>query len=553
MKTKFFGKLLACLLMSVIGGMEINAQVTERPRPEEWKQLVKGARFMDRLLPMPDGTRQKGIWGTASVQNRYVDNGIESADISFWGGNILQTTDGKYHMYVCGWPESSPRGHMFWSNSTVYHAVSDRLHGPYTIKHSIGKGHNPEAFRLKDGRVVVYVIDGYYIADNEDSPVWNYQKFSFDQRDRRIIEGLSNLTFAKRQDGSYLMVCRGGGVWVSRDGVLPYKQLTDRRVYPAVSGRFEDPVVWRDSLQYHLIVNDWLGRIAFYQRSKDGVHWVTEQGEAYVPGVSVHNDGEVENWFKYERAKVFQDKEGRAVQINFAVIDTLKHNDLPGDRHSSKNICIPMNKGLQLAVLNEQPITEKTKRIELRIKAEEGFNPQTDIDVKSLRFGSFTEVNFGRGSQAVKTRNEGDDLIVIFRGKDSGITADEFAPKLLGRKTGGELVYGYASLPYVDYQTPLLSSLRPQYDKERKCLKVKVGNFGLAESKPASIQVCVNKQVVATGEIPSMLPYEEKTMLLNTSETLDDPTIVYETVISVDAAEVERCRFPIMEDNSKKK
>ena len=193
----------------------------------------------------------------------------------------------------------------------------------------MGKGHNPEAFQLKDGRVVVYVIDGYYIADGVDSKVWTYGKFSFDSRDRKIIEGLSNLTFARRQDDSYLMVCRGGGVWISKDGLSPYMQLTDKRVYPDVEGRFEDPVVWRDELQYHLIVNDWLGRIAFYQRSKDGVHWVTEQGEAYVPGVSFHKDGAVEHWFKYERPKVFQDEKGRAVQMNFAVIDTIKWNDLP--------------------------------------------------------------------------------------------------------------------------------------------------------------------------------------------------------------------------------
>ena len=208
----------------------------------------------------------------------------------------------------------------------------------------MGKGHNPEAFRLKDGRVVVYVIDGYYIADGVDSKVWTYGKFSFDSRDRKIIEGLSNLTFARRQDDSYLMVCRGGGVWISKDGLSPYMQLTDKRVYPDVEGRFEDPVVWRDELQYHLIVNDWLGRIAFYQRSKDGVHWVTEQGEAYVPGVSFHKDGAVEHWFKYERPKVFQDEKGRAVQMNFAVIDTIKWNDLPNDKHSSKNISIPLNK-----------------------------------------------------------------------------------------------------------------------------------------------------------------------------------------------------------------
>lgn len=82
----------------------LTAQVTERERPAEWAQLVEGARFMDRFLPMPQGTKGEGIWGTDSVQGRYVDNGIELPDISFWGGNILQTSDGKYHLYVCGWP-----------------------------------------------------------------------------------------------------------------------------------------------------------------------------------------------------------------------------------------------------------------------------------------------------------------------------------------------------------------------------------------------------------------------------------------------------------------
>lgn len=270
----------------VICCMSAMSQIVTRECPVEWKNLVKGARFMDRFLPMPAGMQQRNIWGADSVLNRYVDNGIEKQGMSFWGGNILQTSDGKYHLYVCGWPESSPKGHMFWPNSTVYHAVSESLSGPYKIQNSIGKGHNPEAFRLKDGRIVVYVIDGYYIADNETSKVWMYGKFNFDARNRKVIEGLSNLTFARRQDNSYLMVCRGGGVWISKDGLSTYNQLTDKRVYPAVDGRFEDPVVWRDSLQYHLIVNDWLGRIAYYERSKDGLHWVVEQGEAYMPGIA---------------------------------------------------------------------------------------------------------------------------------------------------------------------------------------------------------------------------------------------------------------------------
>lgn len=538
MKKLFLG------LMAIGLCVSLQAQVTERPRPAEWVQLVPGARFMDRFLPMPDGTRaQRQVWGTDSVQNRYVDNGIEASDLSFWGGNILQASDGKYHLYVCGWPERSPRGHMFWPNSTVFHAVSDRLHGPFKIQNSVGKGHNPEAFRLADGRVVIYVIDGYYIADKEDSPVWTYGQFDFDPRDRRIIEGLSNLTFARRQDGSYLMVCRGGGVWISRDGLSPYRQLTDKRVYPDVDGRFEDPVVWRDSLQYHLIVNDWLGRIAFYQRSMDGLHWVTEQGEAYVPGISFHKDGEIEHWFKYERAKVFQDKQGRAVQMNFAVIDTIKWEDLPGDRHSSKNICIPLNKGLLLDVLNKEPIMPKTKRIEVRIQAEPGFNPQTDVDVESLRFGSYTEVNFGRGCKAVKTRKDGADLIVVFNGKNSGITADEFAPKLIGRTVNGNLLYGYARLPYVNYCPALLSVGRPHYDKTQKMLKVQVENFGLSVSESAQVEIRQNGKTLAQGEVPVLAPYAKADLALKLLAALATDTVPCEVVVRMGGKEIEVVEF----------
>lgn len=522
--------------------MTATSQVTERERPAEWTQLIHGARFMDRFMPMPEGTKALDIWGTDSVQNRYVDNGIELPDISFWGGNILQTPDKKYHLYVCGWPERSPKGHMFWGNSTVFHATSDNPIGPYRIENSIGKGHNPEAYRLDDGRIVVYVIDGYYIADSEDSHVWSYGRFHFDARDRKIIEGLSNLTFARRPDGSRLMVCRGGGVWVSRDGLSTYHQLTDKRVYPAVHGEFEDPVIWRDSLQYHLIVNDWLGRIAFYQRSKDGVHWITEDGEAYIPGISVHPDGEVEHWFKYERLKIFQDDYGRAIQANFAVIDTIKWEDLPGDRHSSKNISIPLNKGLLMEVLNETEITPATHTIDLRIRAEEGFNPLTDLDISSLRFGSHTEVNYGRGSKPIRSRALGKDLIVTFKGKGSGITPDEFAPKLIGKDIHGNMVFGYARLPYVDYQPALLSSRRPKYNKETGSLEIQIENFGLTTSAETDIEVTFNGTSLGQAHVSPLEPYAATTLTLQ-SNTLTAEQGTYEVIFLSAGKEIERNTF----------
>lgn len=458
---------------------------------------------MDRFETMAPSRVARATWGAEAVRNRYVDNGIEQDGISFWGGNILKGQDGQYHLYVCGWPENSRRGHMFWSNSTVFHAVSSQLGGPYKVQNSIGKGHNPEAYVLDDGRIVVYTIDGYYIADNPNGP-WMFGKFEFDARGHRIIEGLSNLTFCRRQDGSRLMVCRGGGVWISRDGLQPWRQITSERVYPAVRGEFEDPIVWRDSLQYHLIVNDWLGRLAWYERSLDGLHWVVEPGEAYTYAFSRHEDGTVEPWFKYERAKVFQDEHGRVVQMNFAVIDTLKNEDLPNDTHSSKNICIRMNKGLLLEVLNTEPITAKTKKIELRIKGEQDFDPVEEIDLQSLSFGSYKEVNYGRGARAQKARREGQDLIVTFNAKGCGIDAEEWAPKLIGRTKAGRLLWGYAKLPYVNYRPAVLSATAA-YEKEG-AQWVDVENFGLTPSLPQALQVKNIQGQEVSVSVPALQP-----------------------------------------------
>jgi len=503
------------------------SQITERERPAEWKQLVKGARFMDRFLPMKGNVLSSDTWGADCVLPRYVDNGIEDGIWSYWGGNIRKGEDGKYHLFVCGWLECSPKGHMEWPNSYVFHTVSDNLTGPFKPVRIIGKGHNPEMFRAKDGRYVVYVIDGRYVSDDLNGK-WEYGKFDFNARDRRIIEGLSNLSFAQREDSSYVMVCRGGGIWVSRDGLSEYNQLTDKRVYPDVDGRFEDPVIWRDHIQYHLIVNDWLGRIAFYLRSKDGVNWVVDPGEAYMPGVAVHADGQVEDWFKYERLKVYQDKFGRAIQANFAVIDTLKNEDKPFDHHSSKNISIPLNPGLLLTILDEKPITSGTKTIRVKIQAEEGFNPQKDIDVNSLRFGASEEVNYGRGCQVLNTENAGKDLIVTFNGKGNGITKDEFAPKLIGKYKDGRMLYGYARLPYIDYIEPILSARAPIFTKSGKGLEciVEVQNFGQVESKKALVEVGYKKEgktiKVASGMVPALKPYEKTDLLFSAKDRFEE-------------------------------
>lgn len=525
MKSFFVIVFSFCFMITVI-----QAQTTERERPAEWEELVFGGRFMDRFLSMPvQGPLTSDTWGAAGVVPRYTENGIEDNDWSYWGGNARLGKDGKYHLFVCRWREDAEKGHMAWPQSEVVHAEAENSLGPYKVKKTIGPGHNPEWFQLKDGRYVIYVYKGYYIADSLEGP-WEYKKFVFDNRDRKIIDGFSNLTFARREDGSYLMVCRGGGVWFSQTGTSTYFQVTDKRVYPPVEGRFEDPVVWKTNIQYHMIVNDWYGRIAYYLRSKNGVHWKVEPGEAYQPGIARYEDGTVVDWFKYERIKMLQDEYGRAFQAHFAVIDTIKWNDLSNDNHSSKHICIPLTVGRLVSVLNKDKIDATTKSVWVKIAAEDGFNPHTDMDLESLRFGAPEEVNFGRGCKVLKTEKDGPDLIIIFDGAGNGIEEDNFTAKLLGKNSKGDLLFGYARLPWVKYLEPILSARLPgiTQGKDGSKLILEIQNFGQVPSEPAPVEIEYVKSGqevhIVTGRVPVLQPFQKVVLDLHGDIVLNPGT-----------------------------
>ncbi|MDR0536277.1 MAG: glycoside hydrolase family protein [Puniceicoccales bacterium] len=519
----------SALLAPPAGAAEVapdKTKVTQRALPPEWKQLVPGGRFMDRFEPMRGSRLSSDTWGAPNVIPRLVDNGIEEREYSYWGGNILRGEDGRYHLFVCGWLEKSPRGHAEWGNSDVFHAVSDTMHGPFKRVAKIGIGHNPEVYRAKNGKYVLDVsggahVRGRYLADSLDGP-WKFEKripAHSDRRDRANSFG-DNFTFASREDGSVIMVPRNGQIWISKDGLDTFFEVGER-CYPKLPGNYEDPVIWRDNVQYNLIVNDWRGRIAWYLRSKNGVDWVIDPGEAYVPGVSRHAGGGVEDWFKYERMKIFQDAHGRAIQANWAVIDVFKNQDRGGDNHSSKNITVPINPGRLLEILDAAPVSAKdSKTIRVKIASEPGFDAQADVDIPSLRFGANSEVNYGRGAAALSSEKVGADLVVTFDGPASGITPDEFAPKLLGRTVKGGLLYGYARLPGVKYVEPILSSRMPVADATaRDGYSIETQNFGQVASEKAELVIFAlgdggAKTVLARATVPALQPYAKATVEL---------------------------------------
>lgn len=552
-KTK---KLKHCILSAVCfmtANIAANAQ-----------SLVAGGQFMDLIQPMPGSvTSTSSDWG--DVKPRWKDNGMEDAVRSYWGGNIVKGDDGKYHMYVAGWPENSSRGHATWSSgSRIYHIVADNPCGPYKYVSDIGAGHNPEIYKTGDTYVIYKISSLGYYKSNTLGESWEKGEYQFDLRGRTLIAGenretsLSNCTFAKREDGSFVMMDRGGGVWISKDGLKDsWHQISHKTSYSGNRRYYEDPVVWKDHLQYHMIVNDWNARKAYYNRSLDGRTWTVEAGTAYsadetqYPTIfSVHKDGTQERWHKYERPKVLQDSIGRAEYINFAVIDTEKSNDKGSDTHSSKNIVMPLIKPLVLEVLNSETITSSTTEIRVRVRAEAGFNPSADLDLESLCFGAHSKVNYGNGFKAASSVADGNDLIITFTGTAgaSGITATEFAPKMLGKKKDGSIAFGYASLPYVDYKPAMLSALRPYVPVDGGNLTIDVTNYGLSASAQGSLKLYdANNTLIGQTELAPIAPYETVTVAIAPKTTVKSRLSKFIVIFYADNKEVVREEIPSTE------
>ena len=476
-------------------------------------ELVPGGAFIDRILPMPapNGLRSD-TWGGKNVKPRVVENGLEEPAWSYWCMSVHREADGLYHMFATRWSEADPRGHNAWPDSHVVHATATSPTGPFTVKQEVGPGHNVMCYRAKDGTYVLYVIGGAYTAKSLDGS-WKKFDLKYDLRGMPKVP-MSNHSFTSREDGSVLMVSRGGHIWISEDGLKPFQKITSESLFPRIPGRFEDPVLWRDEVQYHLIVNDWYGRTAFYLRSPDGVNWTWDEGKAYDIEVVRHPDGSKEGWHKLERPNVLQDAHGRATHLYLAAMDAPKDLDHGGDGHSSKVLALPLvvERRLEISPAGNAKFTNAP--VQVKILAEPGFDPAS-VEVASLRFGPSKEVNYGKGAKALEARLTDEALAVTFDSTGSGFSPTDPVAKLLGKTKQGDLLLGYVRAPGHQGLTPLLSQ-RPAKLGKREPLTVMVENFGLVASQPTpmktTVRTAAGKEHVADSTIPALAPYAGSTV-----------------------------------------
>lgn len=434
-------------------------------------KMVKGASFSDLIQPMPIHEKlTSNVWGADGVLPRDANNGIEDAEWSYWGGRpVYDKTDGKYHMNVTRWPANDTKGHWEWPRSTVAYAVAEKPTGPYKIVKDIvydfqgGLGHNPDIILLNDGTYLFYSLINWeatlFTSKTMSGPWKRLGVMVVDWKSSNEDEKLAyryerNLSGVQLEDGRFLFVTKGGEMMISQgtDPLGTYKIISEQIRYNKIipekyrNSNYEDPVLWKDDVQFHMMINAFWDYRCIYLRSPDGINWKFNPGTAYTPNSTKYEDGTQTHWYKLERPHVLTDDFGRATHLSLAVIDVPKADDLARDKHSSKNIILPLIKHKRIKMLNAKKVNANTKSIKILIVSEEGFDAQKDSDIESIRFGAAEEVDFGRGCKVLKSKNKGKDLLLEFDGSGNGITEDNFACKFLGKTNAGELLIGFSKL-----------------------------------------------------------------------------------------------------------
>ncbi|OON95270.1 MAG: hypothetical protein ATN31_11270 [Candidatus Epulonipiscioides saccharophilum] len=421
---------------------------------------IFGSSFSDLIKPLPaNHLISTGIWGADYVLPRDTNNGIEDNEYSYWGGRIVQENN-KYHLNIVRWPESSRKGHWAWPLSTTAYAVADNPMGPYSIvrdkaytyanQEDIADnldslGHNTNIILRSDGTYYMYTLVNFIpiiLSSNSISGPWKYEgKMIINHNDSpRAYRYERNLSGLELEDGSFLFASKAGNMIKSANGILgPYevctKTIQENLTIPEKyrNSVYEDPVIWKDEVQFHMIINAFIDFRAIYLRSADGLNWVYEDGFAYTPNSIVYQNGVRNLWHKIERPNVLVDHFGRATHLSMAVIDIDKDLDYPNDNHSSKNQVL------------ELTVPRRLKRIssdEILILNEE--NDTNDFNISSFIFGSPKSVNYGKGAKVIFADICEEGVILKFEG-ETHLTNDpsDFAAKLIGKTSKGDLVIGY--------------------------------------------------------------------------------------------------------------
>ena len=286
-----------------------------------------------------------------------------SEEFSHWGGSLVRSDDGLYHMFYSRWPK-----HLGWSwvvDSEIAHATASSPFGPFVHKDVAlerrGKEHwdgwcthNPTAHKF-DGKYYIYHMGntgqgelvgvpgkpklnwehrnnqriGVAVSDSPNGPWVRHEAPLIDiSPDKDAPDSLmtSNPAVCQGPDGKFLFVYKAVGQEIAppKGGpVVHCVAIADSPIGPIVKQkrlvftfegeRFpaEDPYIWYQSGKYRAIVK----RIKHIKKkrvfslvhydSKDGLDWQPAKHHEISDRTVTWEDGTTEQFDHLERPQVW--------------------------------------------------------------------------------------------------------------------------------------------------------------------------------------------------------------------------------------------------------
>ncbi|MFU8849187.1 MAG: glycoside hydrolase family protein [Opitutales bacterium] len=220
-----------------------------------------------------------------------------------WGFSVVKGEDGRYHAYTSRW---QPNNLMLWRDeSRIYHAVSDRPEGPFTVKAELSQlleqpwasqsVHNPMVKKLKGNYYLYYAsfdadrthTISVAVSDRASGP-WRPSKNNplIAERAANAWDALpTNPTAVETDDGRIVMVYRAWdgdgerrtkrklGIAIADDPEGPFVRPENNIISDY---HIEDPDIWKENGKYWIIAKDMEGEVT----GKKGAGIILESNDA---------------------------------------------------------------------------------------------------------------------------------------------------------------------------------------------------------------------------------------------------------------------------------
>jgi len=285
-------------------------------------------------------------------------------DYIVWGGSVTKAEDGRYYMFAARWPKKTAMA-SWVTNGDVVLAVSDTPAGPYEFVKVVlpRRGRefwdgmatfNPTIRRHKGKYVLFYTGTTYDFepprtkrpSQDHWEKAWNNKRIGvavsdsvtgpWKRSDAPVLEPregkwdtsiTSNPAPVLHDDGSALLVYKSSplrfpeqkkknelilGVAKAKHYLGPYERLNGESqiLFDGKRSHVEDPYVWFDGENYHMLVKSMDGKIpvgwgsGFLASSSDGLNWELADPPLAYTGKVERVDGSILRAGRFERPQI---------------------------------------------------------------------------------------------------------------------------------------------------------------------------------------------------------------------------------------------------------